>query len=891
MTEKHWERVKEIFDCAIRLQGPERDELLDRLCNGSPELRNDVQDLLKNHEEAKSFLDPTLTLPECAPVFHTGQIVAGRFLIRRFIERGGMGEVYEAFDQKLRLRVALKTLRAEFARDEHALERFRREICVAREVAHESICRVFDLVEYVPTDDSGSSQQPVPCLTMELLEGTSLADYLKDRRPLDPKDAIEILEPIGVALDILHEHGIVHRDLKPSNIMLVPRADGRTRVVVMDFGLAKPSLAGMGMFETRVDLCAGTPYFAAPEQLRGERPSTASDIYSFGLIIDEMVTSSRAFPADSLHGLYYQKLWGQPVPPAERREGIPECWEQTILQCLDPVPSKRPERSRDVVAGLRGAARPIANPIQPHRHVPDVVRRGALLAGLVLLASVLAAEVTARVHRQPQWLVSVYDIANTTGHAELDYLGKGTTLAIIREFTQSPDLRVVAMHEPRTAKSRRDSNARFTFEGTLENQAEGVRFRFTVTDSRGGEIWSNRFDRAIGDTLTVQTEAASSAIQSMQERVKSTQSPEFKLIAAYQNLTGRVRNLLIAQADTSKPQPATANKTAWDLYLRGRALWDERTLDGSLAAIKSFQRALDSDPNFGLAYAALADVHLTLMEHRYRPQMELLQAARMYAERAVAVSPEFAETYLSLAAVKQQLWDWQGSESAYIRAISLNPQCARAHRWYGGMIIQFGRFDEGLKEAHIALELDPYDYAAHSAYGVYLHYAGRNQEAAEHLERALAEKDFIYTHVILGNVYSRLAVLAKGQASNIYFQKAFQQAALVADRERKTTADHGWRLLPLSDGMFANYYALSGDPSTSRKYLKRILNPADRSRASNMDLAEIYLALGERDKALALLEQAAEDKDKSLVYLKVYPFFDRLRSSPRFQALERRLRL
>ena len=316
-----------------------------------------VSDLLRAHYDAsKSFLEPK-TIVFAAPwLFRDGDRVANRFSIVKRIARGGMGEVYQVYDERLRLHVALKAIRPELIGDAETAERFRREVLVTRDIAHEGLCRVFDLVEHeVTTDSSLPPGTVIPCLTMQLLEGNSLQERLESSGPLSPAEALPLVQQIADALEVLHGAGVVHRDLKPSNVMLVPTAEG-TRAVLTDFGLAKP--LDESIFETRSHVQGGAPYFMAPELLKGDRPSHASDIYAFGLLIDEMVTSTRAFASESLHTLMLQKLGDGPARRAIRAIDLP------VMGTGDPaLPFTQPaaplfERRNAVYTALMAPERP-----------------------------------------------------------------------------------------------------------------------------------------------------------------------------------------------------------------------------------------------------------------------------------------------------------------------------------------------------------------------------------------------------------------------------------------------------------------------------------------------------------------------------------------------------
>ena len=356
MSPEDWAQIKHAFTAALNLPAGERDAFVAAACDDRAEIIGAVAELLRAHADAsQTFLHPDSLVVAPRWLFQEGDYVACRFRVVRRIARGSMGEVYQVFDERLRQHIALKAIRPELVEDLETVERFRREVLVTRDIAHEGLCRVFDLVEHkIETHPVLPANTIIPCLTMQLLEGETLEDWIASRRPLAAAEALPLIEQIASALHVLHEAGVVHRDLKPSNVMLV-REDGKLRAILTDFGLAKP--LDEAMFETQTRVQGGAPFFMAPELFQQQGPSITSDVYAFGLLIDEMITATRAFTADALHNLLMQKLKGTPLPASKRGSTAPRHWEQVIQCCLTRDPRDRFASVQDVMAALRLGSR------------------------------------------------------------------------------------------------------------------------------------------------------------------------------------------------------------------------------------------------------------------------------------------------------------------------------------------------------------------------------------------------------------------------------------------------------------------------------------------------------------------------------------------------------
>lgn len=344
-----WERAKEIFEAAVDLESHDRESYLENACVDDSALLAEVRDLLDFHDRASSFLqDPAKTqaaVPSILPVFSTGQIVAHRFRIMRFIGSGGMGEVYLAYDLELGELVALKTLRAILSADARMVTSFRQEVHLARQVTHPNVCRIFDMFWHHDGDQSA-----IAILTMEYLPGQTLLDIVHSEGPLSSSEALPIIRQVAEGLDAAHKFGIIHGDFKSGNVMLVPQVDGTTRAVITDFGLAseqhQTSAEPHGM--------AGTPAYIAPEQLQNMPLTPAVDLYAFGVVMFEMLTGQLPFRGGPETLLSLKRQHFEPPSPRQYASELNRYWEAAILKCLSQDPSARPLSALDVYDRGRG---------------------------------------------------------------------------------------------------------------------------------------------------------------------------------------------------------------------------------------------------------------------------------------------------------------------------------------------------------------------------------------------------------------------------------------------------------------------------------------------------------------------------------------------------------
>ncbi len=384
MTPELWQRLKPLFHAALERNAEERVAFVTSACNGDPELKAHLNKLL----EAEARSTGSLAMP-FVPVgdfssadstrFQDGETVLGRFRIVRLIGHGGMGEVYEAEDLQLG-RIALKTIRREIALSPNAFGRFRQEVLLARKITGPQVCRIHELFLLPATD----GHEATVFLTMEYLDGETLAARLAREGPILWKQALHIALDLCEGLRLIHAEGIIHRDLKSGNIMLCPHGKG-IRTVLMDFGLAQDfESTGSGSRDASVERrsaprIVGTPEYMAPEQFEGGAISPATDIYALGIVFYEMITGVHPYSGPTPIAAAIRRA-RHPASPSTVAAKVPPQWDRVIECCLEYEPAQRFQSAEEVTDALRPG---FANLRYLHKDRPWVFRA---LCALVLLA-------------------------------------------------------------------------------------------------------------------------------------------------------------------------------------------------------------------------------------------------------------------------------------------------------------------------------------------------------------------------------------------------------------------------------------------------------------------------------------------------------------------------
>jgi eukaryotic-like serine/threonine-protein kinase len=541
-----------------------------------------------------------------APVHPPGTLVANRFRIVRWLGQGGMGQVYEAEDEELRHRVALKTLPANPELGEEAALRLRREALLALRVTHVNVCRTFGLFR----DDSESGSSLV--IAMELLSGETLHERIRRNGPMTPAEALPIAAQMAAALEVAHEAGVIHCDFKSANVMLMG-ASGGSRAVVMDFGVAaaRPT-PDAGPTDALPFL--GTPAYMAPEQIEGEPVSPATDVFALGIVLHEMVTGTLPFPS------VLARLEGPP-PPSPRAPSLDARWESVIQRCLERDPKRRFTSPREVVNAL--AAEPVR--ARHGRRRLLAVAASALLLGL---AGAWALTRSAPEPRPGRRSIAVLGLRNLSPGGQNDWLSTAIAEMLATELAAGDELRAVAGESVAQMKSDLSLPAAEEYSApTLLAIRRHLGSDLVVL----GAFMSAPSDLRLRVDLRVQDTSLARTVASVTET-----GTEADLLALVARAGRRLRLALGVSALTPDQESAAralrpANPSAARAYAQG--LSDLRHFNAN-AARQALESAIEADPGYPLAHAALAEAWRVL-NHGGRAR----EAARRAFELAAGLPP------------------------------------------------------------------------------------------------------------------------------------------------------------------------------------------------------------------------------------------------------------
>ncbi len=784
----------------------------------------------------------------------------GHYRILERIGAGGMGEVYRAHDEQLDRDVAIKLLPAQSFADDTARARLLREARAAAALNHPHICTIHEVGEA-----DGQAY-----IAMELVEGHPLSEVIP-RGGLPTEQALRYGSQIAAALAHAHERGIVHRDLKSGNVVIT--ADARAKV--LDFGLAK-RMSAEELVEattrsqeslTQPGAVLGTLPYMAPEQLRGQVADARSDVWALGVVLHEMAAGTRPFQGQTGYELSSASLSQAPAPlPAKVSVEL----RAVIDRCLAKEPAQRYQRAGEVRSALEAIASGVAVPGLKWNYLAKRrwFRATAAVVAVVLLVGVLVALNVAGLRDRllgpaaPKIeSLAVLPLDNLSGDSTQEYFVEGMHEALITELSKISALKVIsrtsAMRYKKTDKPMPQIARELDVDALIEGSVarEGDQVRITVQLIHGPtdkHLWADSYQRELRGVLALQSEVARAIAREVKIAVTRAEAKRL--------------------AHTQPVNPA-----AYEAYVLGRHYWNQRTMHGYEQAVEAFRKAVEQDPSYAPAYAGLADTYMSWGEQGGLPQKEARSLAEGALRKALELDESLAQAHAILGQWKLRYeWDWAGAEQAFKRAIELNPGEALAHARYGRFLGYLGRFEEGIRELQRAQELDPLSVPINAFLAqVYLQ-ARRYDETAEQLQRA---SELNPNHALIRHNLGELYLA----------QDRFAEA--IPELERSVELSGQLSAVPSSHylAILGCAYARANRREDAVKILSELQRRSKQGLASSFDIASLHTALGEKERALAWLEQGYQQRDIWLVELKAWPWLDSLLDDPRFQDLLRRM--
>jgi serine/threonine protein kinase/Flp pilus assembly protein TadD len=605
----------------------------------------------------------------------------GPYEILSPIGSGGMGEVWKARDTRLGRIVAIKMVK-----EQHS-ERFKQEARSIAALNHPNICQIHDI-----GDDY---------LVLEYVEGKSLSSLLPEQ------EAMKLAIQIATALEEAHQHGIIHRDLKPSNIMVTDKGS----VKLLDFGLAKlyeqdqskSNLPTADFPATQAGAILGTVAYMSPEQAQGQPADTRSDIFSFGLVLYEMLSGRRAFSGSSASETIAALLRDEPLPLK-----VSPALEKIVKRCLEKQSSARYQTMTELKAALEKAVN---------------------------------QKVTAS-SEEPHPTIAVLPFVNMSGDKEQEYFSEGLAEEIINALTQISGLQVIARTSAfafkgkdqditKIAEALRVSNI---LEGSVRKSGNRIRVTAQLIEaSKGIHLWSERYDRELTDVFTIQDEISQAITQKLKARLSG---------------------------DRHSVKRPTENIEAHNLNLKGRYYLFKLTPDGLAKSKEYFEQAIAMDPNYASPWHGLAAMYGTSGIMGFTPPWTVVEKSRRAILKALELDNNLPEAHAHLGGMRVFEFDWRGAEREFLQALELSRSSVDVWFLYSMYyLVPMGRLEEALAAMQKAQELDPLSPSIHANLGNICNLMGQYDRAIEHCRNALE----LAPHHFASHVYIGSAHMFKGE--------------------------------------------------------------------------------------------------------------------------------
>ena len=596
----------------------------------------------------------------------------GHYKIVGMLGAGGMGMVYEAEDADLGRHVAIKVLSAVLQDDQPMLERFKREARAASALNHPGICTVYAIEQH----------EGRPFIVMELIKGSTLAEKM-GRQPFEIRQLLDYGIQIADALESAHSKGIAHRDIKPANFMI----NDRGQVKILDFGLAKVDTVAGGAARgpevsqlvtevktgplTVAGTVMGTVHYMSPEQARGQLTDARTDLFSLGAVLYQMATGDVPFQGDTDAVVFESILNRDPKPLAEVNPSMPAPLGQVLEKALEKDRQLRYQTATELKTDL----------LRLKKKLESGQRRAAGLSDSK--SGVEKAEKS----------VAVLYFENLSGAKEDEYFRDGITEDIITELSKieglkvNPRSMVLAFRDKpvTSAQVGQQLGSSYVLEGSIRRAGDRLRITTQLVDAATGyPVWSERYDRQMQDVFEVQDEIARKIAEAL--RIKLSRQEQ--------------------EAIAAKP---TDNLQAYDLYLRGRSYARRLTRQDLEFSLQMLENAVTQDPNFALAYAAIANVCAYYHAHYAREDV-WIHRARAAAERAMTLQPDVPEVMVAQAWILYARGQYEEMVAIVRSVIARKPDCEGAYYLLLRGLYASGKYQEVANVAEQAIEASGTDY-------------------------------------------------------------------------------------------------------------------------------------------------------------------------------------
>jgi len=582
MEAERWQKIKGLFDAALKFAPAQREKFLNNACGNDEGLRREVEKLLASFAD-DSFMEQPAAKEVASVIIkaETKNLEAGEcfghYEIIKQIGAGGMGEVYLAQDKKLDRKVAVKILNEQFSRHESNLKRFLQEAKAASSLNHPNILVIHEIGE---ADDAHY-------IISEYVEGKTLREHLKESL-MKPSEVLDVSIQIANALCAAHAAHIVHRDIKPENIMV--RSDGYAKI--LDFGLAKLieqkviglEEATVRQNETAKGVILGTVNYMSPEQAKGERVDHRTDIFSFGILFYEMIAGRTPFAGNTMSETFANLINAEPQPLARYTANAPDELQRIVSKMLKKSKDERYQTAKDLLIDLKSLKKRLDFEAELERASSPDKQREAKTQTFKADAGETELTITGQTNS-----VAVLPFANMSNDAENDYFCDGLAEELLNALAKIGDLNVAARTSAFSFKGKNTNvseigtilNVNTILEGSVRKSDNRLRITVQlVKASNGYHLWSERYDREMKDIFDVQDEITLAVVDAL--KVKLLGGEKAAVLKRY----------------TDSPQ-------AYEFYLKGIYYRWKLAPEEFGKSLQYFQKAVDADPNFALAYFGL----------------------------------------------------------------------------------------------------------------------------------------------------------------------------------------------------------------------------------------------------------------------------------------------